>query len=139
MSTRSVIAIGTRDEWHGVYVHYDGYPEGVGRQLWALVHMQDGDLWDQMTACAVELIDAHPEGWLYLPDSTETGEHQHPDGECFLDGDMRYSGGPLPGGSIEWVYILEPETGQMHIGDRERIVASVDLAGQEPDWDALRQ
>lgn len=34
MSTRCFIGIGNVDHWEGRYVHYDGYPTGVGATVW---------------------------------------------------------------------------------------------------------
>ena len=34
MSTRSFVGIGNVDYWTGRYVHYDGYPSGVGAAVW---------------------------------------------------------------------------------------------------------
>lgn len=36
MGTRSVVAEPQGDGWHGRYVHWDGYPSGVGRTVFAL-------------------------------------------------------------------------------------------------------
>lgn len=60
MSTRSVIARPTGDGFAGRYHHRDGYPEGLGAELWGLFHSRYGGDLDAMTA---ELIDAHPAGW----------------------------------------------------------------------------
>lgn len=41
MSTRSIVAVPHGDSWRGRYVHSDGYPSGVGADLWKLVE-RDG-------------------------------------------------------------------------------------------------
>lgn len=49
MSTRSIIAVARGDGWEGVYCHMDGYPSGVGAQVWNGIEMlrleyEPGDL-----------------------------------------------------------------------------------------------
>lgn len=41
MSTRSVIAVPTDNDWKGRYVHWDGYPSHMGAQLTAIIQ-RDG-------------------------------------------------------------------------------------------------
>lgn len=45
MSTRGSVAI-KQDfgEWRGVYNHYDSYPEGLGKELWAYLKVNNIDL-----------------------------------------------------------------------------------------------
>lgn len=38
MSTRGCVAIGTPENWRGVYNHWDSYPTGLGQEVW--VHLQ---------------------------------------------------------------------------------------------------
>jgi hypothetical protein len=64
MSTRSVIARETPGGgFAGRYVHWDGYPSGVGAQLWELYRSRFGRDLDAMLS---ELIDGHPAGWSVL-------------------------------------------------------------------------
>jgi hypothetical protein len=51
MSTRSVIAIPEGDSWKGRYHHSDGYPSGVGRELFKLVN-ERGLKWTRKTLMA---------------------------------------------------------------------------------------
>ncbi len=38
MSTRGCVAIGTPQEWRGVYNHWDSYPTALGKEVWS--HLQ---------------------------------------------------------------------------------------------------
>ena len=38
MSTRGCVAIGTPENWRGVYNHWDSYPTGLGQQVWQHLH-----------------------------------------------------------------------------------------------------
>lgn len=60
MATRSMIARPEGDGWRGRYVHFDGYPEGVGRELWAIAH---GQFKGREAELVTLLLDAHPAGW----------------------------------------------------------------------------
>ena len=68
MSTRSQIAVynPTCREYTSVYCHFDGYPEGVGRQL-----LNDYN----STARALGLVDA---GAMFQPGQPYTGERARP-------------------------------------------------------------
>lgn len=61
MSTRAVIARQTKDGWEGVYQHSDGYPTGLGRELWQAVHE-----YDSLEGFLDDVIDAHPGGWSHF-------------------------------------------------------------------------
>ena len=58
MSTRAVIARQDNDGWEGVYQHSDGYPTGLGRELWRTVHT-----YGSLDCFLEDVIDAHPGGW----------------------------------------------------------------------------
>jgi hypothetical protein len=60
MSTRSVIAKPVGDGWEGRYHHWDGYPAGVGAELFHLYHNVFGHSVERMRKV---LIDQHPAGW----------------------------------------------------------------------------
>lgn len=63
MSTRAVIARLTNEGWEGIYQHSDGYPTGLGRELWAyLKNEYDGNL----ELFLSDVIEAHPGGWSHL-------------------------------------------------------------------------
>lgn len=61
MSTRAVIARQTSDGWQGVYQHSDGYPTGLGRELWRAVND-----FDSLERFLADVIDAHPGGWSHF-------------------------------------------------------------------------
>jgi hypothetical protein len=64
MSTRAVIARQTSDGWEGIYQHSDGYPTGLGRELWRSLHSPEynGDIARFLN----DVIDAHPGGWSHF-------------------------------------------------------------------------
>lgn len=64
MSTRAVIARQTKDGWEGVYQHSDGYPTGLGKELWRAVHEHDS-----LETFLGDVIDAHPGGWSHFAPS----------------------------------------------------------------------
>jgi len=60
MSTRSIVAKPAGDSWEGRYVHFDGYPTGVGQALFNSYHAHFGG---DIKAMREALIDAEPVGW----------------------------------------------------------------------------
>jgi hypothetical protein len=63
MSTKAVIARQTGDGWEGVYQHSDGYPTGLGKELWSCLY----DVYDGNLLVFVEgVIDSHPAGWSHF-------------------------------------------------------------------------
>lgn len=139
MSTRGTLAVGTAESWHGVYVHYDAYPSVLGRCIWALVQdyrTRFDDLGDAIRAVAADYIDAHPGGWSYLPDASST-DRRYRDGKCYCHDKVSrikvtFSGRGLAGHNP---YILDADSGTLTF-KRDRTY-TIDLAGSEPDWDAL--
>jgi hypothetical protein len=63
MSTRAVIARQTRDGWEGVYQHSDGYPTGLGKELW---HCLRDEYLGDLIRFVEEIIEAHPGGWSHF-------------------------------------------------------------------------
>jgi hypothetical protein len=61
MSTRAVIAKQTPYGWEGIYNHSDGYPTGLGRELWRTVRTVDS-----LERFLEDVIDAHPGGWSHF-------------------------------------------------------------------------
>lgn len=126
MGTHSCIAKPEGDGWRGRYVHWDGYPTGVGVTLvTALTEAFKGDL-DAMTA---KLIDNEPVGWSIIAgaDLSQPG--------CWVDSGDRPNNAPasysargetgdtwitsqdeaFPG--VEWVYVLTPSGVMVWEGD----------------------
>lgn len=66
MGTRSVVAVQTGDDFKGRYIHWDGYPGGVGEQLLAIVK-RDG------AARAVQVLTEENYGWSNLDSDKEHG------------------------------------------------------------------
>jgi hypothetical protein len=71
MSTRAVIARQTNDGWEGVYQHSDGYPTGLGRELWSALHHEHGG---NILAFLYAVIDSHPGGWSHFIPAVPTEE-----------------------------------------------------------------
>lgn len=61
MGTRSIIAKPVGDTWEGRYVHWDGYPTGVGKALFEAFGK-----FESVEAMREALIDAEPVGWSIL-------------------------------------------------------------------------
>ena len=141
MSTRACIArMDPTGAWAGRYHHTDGYPSGLGRQLWRLLR----DIFDGNTDRMLRaLIDDHPAGWSSLFDRQA---------RCYCHGDRHEpaqeikSADPV-GAFIEWVYAIRPATATgpatMTVfalkGGQTwtlRPVAVYDLSGPEPGWAA---
>ena len=63
MSTRSVIARPTAAGFQGRYIHWDGYPSGVGQQIYDLFQGHFGKDFGRLQQV---LLDEHPAGWSSL-------------------------------------------------------------------------
>jgi hypothetical protein len=106
MSTRAVIARtipDVSDGFKGVYHHFDGYPTGLGKHLWELLHTKFGGRLKPMLRL---LIDAHSAGW-----STLMSDNGQP--ECYCHPKRKRRKRELLGNwftneiiesDIEWVY-----------------------------------
>lgn len=109
MSTRSCIARPIGDEWEGRYHHSDGYPTGLGADLWQLVQ-RNGVEWARRV-----LIDEHA-GWSCILGADWSkapgfdGEGPH----CYCHGSRSEEGWWIRSRDqkhnealhIEWVYVL---------------------------------
>lgn len=75
MGTRSVVAVATGDQsWRGRYIHWDGYPEGVGTVLHGIIKRDGRDL-------AVKTLTEDHRGWSSLtaepaPDNSGLGDER---------------------------------------------------------------
>jgi len=146
LSTRSAIARPRGDGWEGVYCHSDGYPTGVGQDIWKLVHEKfngDGE------AFLKEYLDKHPSGWSIFPDNCYC---HHPDWAARADHKTRITVSSTEDKTdtplhIEWVYIVAP--GVMTILKSFPlpepgkyawcIVTQVEFSDVEPDWAAIEK
>lgn len=101
MSTRGCIAIGTPDQWQGVYTHYDSYPTERGPLVWDAVR----------SGTYRFLIEQHPGGWSVFPRicycHSPEFDRRNSDGII-----THQDNDPL---SIEWVYILDEAAHTLHI------------------------
>lgn len=128
MSTRSVVATGTVEGWKGRYVHFDGYPTGVGesvRQIvprdgvettvWNLIHDNYG--WSSVDAeFGKELDEFLRDGRFVRVDgygvayTTEQGQSSPDDWQTDSNADPLW---------IEWVYLIQDEGIVVLKGDYE--------------------
>ena len=152
MSTRSVIARETPAGFTGRYVHWDGYPSGVGETIWRLYRGRFGRDLDAMLS---ELIDGHPAGWSVLCGDWSLPLGSHPDApKCYCHG-----GSPEPACELtqsdaalswcEYAYALGRDTAGRAVtrilvpaGARDtgtwKEVVTVDLdADGGPDFEAI--
>lgn len=74
MSTRAVIARADGDTWAGRYQHSDGYPTGLGRDLWRVWHEYRNT--DRMLH---DIIDEHPTGWSHYNGPNDQRCYCHPE------------------------------------------------------------
>src|SRR5262245_9375701 len=156
MSTRAVIAEPRGDEWRGRYHHSDGYPSGLGRELWGkiahygpervrkfLIHEHTG--WSF-------ILDAD---WLQTPGFVNYDRrYAHVDGEfkrldfrpqCYCHGERAEKGWWITrrgnDGGTEWVYIIGKLAMTVETRDwqakRWVTVAHLPYGGPEPDWQAI--
>lgn len=127
MSTRACIAQTTgKDSWQGVYSQRDGYPSGLGKKIWDILHrdfignrgcfgvQNSGDPKNAVRAFCDVYITGHPAGWSSL----ESGIcFCHDPGFVLRDGlrSSRISNEDNEPLFIEWVYVLNPEKVSMTI------------------------
>lgn len=140
--TRSAIARPRDGGWIGVYHHWDGYPSGLGRVLWAALHQTyRGDV--QRLRAAV--IDDHPGGWSSFPTARCYCHDPSRRGEPPMAPLTETDAEPL---WIEWVYVLGDHVltvlasvPRQDQDGREGwgwvVVAQVPWGDPEPDWLAM--
>jgi hypothetical protein len=134
MATRGIIARVTGDGFMGAYHHYDSYPSGLGREAWRAIRCRFGRDAEAFLAWA---IDEHPAGWVSLPDKPMRNDGLS---EGLTDRMVDWL-------QIEWAYAIDPAGGTMAIlradVDRDtgryrpRVMATVALDAEEPDWAAF--
>jgi hypothetical protein len=119
MSTRSCIARPTTEGFSGRYVHWDGYPAGVGKELYGLYQSK---FKGKLAGMERFLMDDHPAGWSVIcgADWSQTPgfiEVQTRDfkgrerPQCFCHGDRRekpweVTQADAACSGCEWVYVL---------------------------------
>ena len=139
MGTRSVVGLKTGRGWFGRYVHWDGYPEGVGAAVWHIVK-RDGI----GTAVQTLLMDNY--SWSNLSMATEE-DPDDPRGLKFVSGygyahtDVEADGIITDNGDkwgTEYAYILSREGLSVNRVDENDFVHEIgfyrwDMEG-EPDF-----
>jgi len=138
VSTNSIIAVPEGDTWRGRFAHWDGYPEAMGKNLWAIVQR------DGLDAAAKTLTEDHAHWSTIDPGKMEPGENDtdgclvEPGYGVYHDDD---EGWILPEGDkwgTEWLYVLAP--GGLMVGkvgwddDDVTPVGIFPWNGAEPDW-----
>lgn len=166
MGTRSVIGVYTSEadrEWKGRYVHWDGYPSGVGAALHENLHQHFAGVVKEL----LEVVLAEKIGWsaivgknLKLPPIWAEGSsnwteddprHQQPQsytarGEA-LESDEDQAEGRWVHSSedswCEWAYIFQPDLTSTkmdiykHRANDWTLRGSVDLADDEIDFEQI--
>jgi len=151
MSTRAQIARADGNDWRGVTHRWGGYPEELGRALWALYHGRYGH---DLGAMLAELIDAHPGGWRTITEADWSKPIGHVAGpvtgtagpQCYCHGDGHHRGYEHTKGSnddTEWAYEFAPDN-TMAVHYRNTAGAwlrpvIVELEGTEPNWASIAE
>lgn len=129
MGTRSVIARAMGDGFRGRYHHWDGYPTGLGKQLWELYHGHFGRNLAQMLKV---LIDDHPAGWstiVHKDFGLSPGyinlvlDGQHPEAkrpQCYCHGERHevvneFTERDAAVAGCEWAYAFDGELRIMNV------------------------
>lgn len=141
MGTRSIIAIPTDDSWKGRYVHWDGYPANMGKELTAIIQ-RDG------YETAVKVLTEDHKSWSSIssrqPSADPLGGITVPGyGVAHMDVPEDQDPWLFPGDEdwTEWVYLLLPfgiavyERSNSDEGDLFR--GLFDWA-ENHDWDAIQ-
>lgn len=98
MGTSATIAVGTRDQWEGVYVHYDGDPDHMVPALQKTYAQLDGDF--DRTVFHTTRPDT-PGYWSFYADPT----YPH-SADWYSKEDVRSNQDNEP---TDYTYILTPE------------------------------
>lgn len=160
MGTRGAIARLTDEGFSGRYHHWDSYPTGLGKTLWDAWHVYFQADTDAMLTY---LIDQHPAGWssinasdFSLPPGYDSGAAP----ACYCHGERNSVSHTVThdnaaGSGCEWVYVFSgdmmtifearnrDDTRMVGLFGRGNpvagwhLVADIDLAGDEPDWNAI--
>lgn len=156
MSTRGVIGRATPSGWKGRYHHWDSYPKGLGKTLFALANGHfKGDLKGMMKV----LIDDHT-GWSTIngkdfkwpPGYVESGSTQDKALEafqahvpqCYCHGARHEEGWIVKPGDDpqEWAYVVNVKKQTMDVlyGNARKqwdFVKTVAFDAAEPDWSVI--
>lgn len=152
MSTRAIVAYKTKDDkWEGVFNHWDGYPSGLGKEIWEILH---NDFIDNKGAIGITncgtpenavkafidiMIKGHGGGWSTFGKIC----HCHSPAFVLRDGltKMVLSEKDLKDTWCEYLYVLDPTKASMDIftitGGGTKLLKTVKLTGAEPNWDKI--
>ena len=165
MATRGIVAVGTKENWRGVYNHYDSYPTGLGRDLFEHIKTQSDvqtfannllqfDDWRNYLRggicpyCGKKTTQPHSITGILLRE-TEEGVFLDPNGlyhkHHTAQNQREFTPEQIAHTDCEWLYVVEAETNQMHVFELKRqdgakiahLKASVDLTADAPRWAAL--
>lgn len=154
MSTRSIVGVGTPENYKARYCHWDGYPSGVGKALW--------DNWkrfDWNLGRLAEFVMMTKQGWSYLagtnfnlkPRWVESDEYdQYKEHPCWYDtrGNMAsepewlftQENNPYDDSYAEWAYLINLDEHRIDV--YECNMSGLKFKGSmfeeiEPDYEAL--
>lgn len=159
MSTRAVIARKTETGFKGNYHHWDGYPSALGATLFALYN---GHFQKDLPTMLKVLLDDH-NAWSTINEgdfTKEPGYGNEGAPHCYCHGSRSEKMEPMTelnaqACGCDWAYVFDgtqmlvlssyhPEGGKMiglfgcgNPNAKWYQVASVDLNGPEPDWEAI--
>lgn len=130
MSTRSVVAVPTEDGgWRGRYIHYDGYPTGVGADVVAVVRR------DGLPTARETLMRGTWKG-LHAPGRNSDNVPGY--GDLFDDDHSDYwDTSDQPPTDREWAYVLADEGLVVHKGTWNTWTQRGVVPWDAPDADAL--
>ena len=165
MSTRGTIARVNGDGFKGVYHHWDSYPEGLGQTLWRLFHEHfDQDI-ERMLEVLIDEHPAgwstiNGKDFSLAPGYVNGFDEKGSQPLCFCHGDRHEEAQVVTekdaaGIGVEWVYAFRDTVmlvlssynadghkmiGMFGMGNEDarwKIVAQIDLLGEEPDWERI--
>ena len=156
MSTQAMIGRFVDSKIEGRYHHFDGYPTGLGKELFKLAKE-----WGKERLMKV-LIDDHPAGWSSILEADWNLPPRHQKDlkcancgrpryahmgalrsegsfppECYCHGDSQEDPSLLTDPSqMEWAYIFMGH--MMYVRRHGNLVEAVDLEGPEPNWQEIQ-
>lgn len=133
MSTRSILARSTGEgTFRGVYMHSDGYPTWMGKQIWTILHEHfHGDLKNFLA----ETLDKHSGGWSVFGERC----YCHNNHRRTSEPDMILTEEEVEESTCEWLWAFDEDQNKLFVRDlnNKEDVAVIDLAGPEPSWEII--
>jgi len=140
MGTRSVIALKTKQGWFGRYVHWDGYPQGVGAGVWHIVQ-RDG------VGQAVKTLITDNKSWSSITASHEKDDSEFRESLTWVSGygfahsdqeeDWYITDADNEKGGAEYAYVLSMEGMEIFVVDYDGGISSrgfYQWGGTTPDF-----